>query len=48
MQEAMEGLERMLRRDVEEVQLRIVQAVRQLEKQGKVRIVRGDTGDDYV
>ena len=47
-QEAMEGLERMLRRDVEEVQLRIVQAVRQLEEQGKVRIVRGDTGDDYV
>ena len=47
-QEAMEGLEPMLRRDVEEVQLRIVQTVRQLEEQGKVRIVRGDTGDDYV
>ena len=47
-QEVMEGLEQMLRRDVEEVQLRIVHAARQLEEQGKIRIVRGDTGDDYV
>ena len=46
--EGMEALERMLVHEVEEVQLRIVRTVRQLEEQGKVRIVRGDTGDDYV
>jgi flagellar motor switch protein FliG len=34
--------------DVEKVQLRIVQTVRQLEKAGKVTIVRGDSTDVFV
>ncbi len=34
--------------DVEEVQLRVVQTVRQLEEAGQVTIVRGDTSDAFV
>ena len=34
--------------EVEEVQLRIVQQVRQLEEQGQVTIVRGDSEDTFV
>ena len=34
--------------EVEEVQLRIVQKIRQLEDQGQVQIVRGDVGDTFV
>ena len=34
--------------EVEGIQLRIVQQVRQLEEQGKVRIVRGDSWDAWV
>jgi len=34
--------------DVEDVQLRVVQTVRQLEEAGQVTIVRGDTGDEFV
>ena len=34
--------------EVEEVQLRIVQQVRQLEEQGQVSIVRGEDEDSYV
>ncbi|MDA0748024.1 MAG: flagellar motor switch protein FliG [bacterium] len=34
--------------DVEEVQLRIVQTVRQLEDAGQVTVVRGDGGDVFV
>ena len=34
--------------DVEEVQLRVVQTVRQLEEAGQVTIVRGDTHDVFV
>ncbi len=34
--------------DVEDVQLRIVQTVRQLEEQGQVTIVRGDSRDVFV
>jgi flagellar motor switch protein FliG len=34
--------------EVEEVQLRIVQQVRQLEEQGQVTIVSGDTDDQFV
>ena len=32
----------------EEVQLRIVQQVRQLEEQEKITIIRGDTDDQFV
>ena len=32
----------------EEVQLRIVQQVRQLEEQGQITIFRGDTDDQFV
>ena len=32
----------------EEVQLRIVQQVRQLEEQGQIPIIRGDTDDQFV
>ena len=42
----MEELGPMRLSEVEEVQLRIVQQVRQLEEQGKVTIVRGDYDDD--
>ncbi len=34
--------------DVEEVQLRVVQTVRQLEDAGQVTVVRGDTSDVFV
>ena len=34
--------------DVEDVQLRVVQTVRQLEEAGQVTIVRGDTNDVFV
>jgi flagellar motor switch protein FliG len=34
--------------EVEEVQLRIVQQVRQLEEQGQITIVRGDSDDAFV
>jgi flagellar motor switch protein FliG len=34
--------------DVEEVQLRIVQTVRQLEEAGQVTIVRGDSTDQFI
>ena len=34
--------------EVEEVQLRIVQMVRQLEEQGQVTIARGDSDDQFV
>ena len=34
--------------EIEEVQLRILQQVRQLEEQGKVIIVRGDSDDQFV
>jgi len=34
--------------DVEEVQLRIVQTVRQLEEAGQVTIVRGDSNDQFI
>jgi flagellar motor switch protein FliG len=34
--------------EVEKVQLRIVQQVRQLEEQGQVTIVRGDSDDQFV
>jgi len=34
--------------EVEEVQLRIVQQVRQLEEQGQITIVRGDVDDQFV
>ena len=36
------------RPEVEEVQLRIVQQVRQLEEQGQVTIARGDSDDQFV
>ncbi|MBD05501.1 MAG: hypothetical protein CME24_14260 [Gemmatimonadetes bacterium] len=35
-------------REVEEVQLRIVQLVRQLEEQGQITIVRGDADDSFI
>jgi len=34
--------------EVEEVQLRVVQQVRQLEEQGQITIIRGDTDDQFV
>ena len=34
--------------DVEDIQLRVVQTVRQLEEAGQVTIVRGDTSDTFV
>jgi flagellar motor switch protein FliG len=34
--------------EVEEVQLRIVQKIRQLEDQGQVQIIRGDANDTFV
>ena len=34
--------------DVEKVQPRVVQVVRQLEEAGQVTIVRGDTSDSFV
>ena len=44
----MEQLGPMRLSKVEEVQLRIVQQVRQLEEQGKVTIIRGDADDSWV
>ncbi len=46
--EEMEFLGPMRLSEVEEVQLRIVQQVRQLEEQGQVTIVKGDADDSYV
>jgi flagellar motor switch protein FliG len=34
--------------DVEDVQLRVVQTVRQLEEAGQVTIIRGETSDVFV
>jgi len=34
--------------EVEEVQLRIVQKIRQLEEQGQVQIIRGSADDTFV
>ena len=47
-QEEMEFLGPMRLSEVEEVQLRIVQQVRQLEEQGQVTIIRGDTDDTFI
>ncbi|MFC1526715.1 FliG C-terminal domain-containing protein, partial [Candidatus Latescibacterota bacterium] len=46
--EEMEFMGPMRLSEVEEVQLRIVQQVRQLEEQGQVTIVRGDSDDSFV
>ena len=46
--EEMEFLGPMRLSEVEEVQLRIVQQVRQLEEQGQVTIARGDSDDTFV
>lgn len=46
--EEMEFLGPMRVSEVEEVQLRVVQQVRQLEEQGQVTIVRGDSEDEFV
>ncbi|MBT6144883.1 MAG: flagellar motor switch protein FliG, partial [Gemmatimonadetes bacterium] len=46
--EEMEFLAPMRLSEVEEVQLRIVQQVRQLEEQGQVTIVKGDADDAFV
>lgn len=46
--EEMEFLGPMRLSEVEEVQLRIVQQVRQLEEQGQITIVRGDSEDAFV
>jgi flagellar motor switch protein FliG len=46
--EEMEFLGPMRVSEVEEVQLRIVQQVRQLEEQGQITIVRGDAEDQFV
>ena len=46
--EELEFLGPMRLTEVEEVQLRIVQQVRQLEEQGQIKIVRGDSLDSFV
>ena len=46
--EEMEFLGPMRSSEVEEVQLRIVAMVRQLEQQGQITIVRGDYDDELV
>ncbi|MFC1525951.1 flagellar motor switch protein FliG [Candidatus Latescibacterota bacterium] len=46
--EEMEFMGPMRLSEVEEVQLRIVQQVRQLEEQGQITIVRGDADDSFV
>jgi flagellar motor switch protein FliG len=46
--EEMEFLGPMRLSEVEEVQLRIVQQVRQLEEQGQLTIIRGDSDDSFV
>ena len=48
MTEEMEFLGPMRVSEVEEVQLRVVQQVRQLEEQGQITIVRGDSDDQFV
>lgn len=48
MVEEMEFMGPMRLSEVEEVQLRIVQHVRQLEEQGQITIVRNDTDDQFV
>ena len=45
--EEMDFLGPMRLNEVEEVQLRIVQQVHQLEKQGLITIVRGETDDQF-
>ena len=47
-EEEIEFLGPMRLSEVEEVQLRIVRAVRQLEEQGQITIMRGDGDDTYV
>ncbi len=47
-QEEMDFLGPMRLSEVEEVQLRIVQMVRQLEEQGQITIIRGDSDDQFV
>ena len=47
-QEEMDFLGPMRLSEVEDVQLRIVQQVRQLEEQGQLTIVRGETEDAFV
>ena len=44
----MEFLGPMRLSEVENIQLRIVQKVRQLEEQGQITIVRGDDDDAFV
>lgn len=44
----MEYLPPMRRSEVEEVQLRIVQQVRQLEEQGQIKVVRDDSRDTFI
>jgi len=46
--EEMEFLGPMRLSEVEEVQLRVVQQVRQLEEKGEITIVRGETDDQFV
>ena len=46
--EEMEFLGPMRLSEVEEVQLRIVQQVRQLEEQGQITVVRGDSEDQFI
>ena len=46
--EEMELLGPMRLSEVEEVQLRIVQQVRQLEEQGQITIASGDADDSFV
>ncbi|MFC1526279.1 flagellar motor switch protein FliG [Candidatus Latescibacterota bacterium] len=48
MTDEMAGLGPMRVSEAAEVQLRVVQQVRQLEEQGKVTIVRGDDNDDWI
>ena len=48
MTEEMDFLGPMRLSEVEEVQLRIVQQVRQLEEQGQITIVRGESDDKFV
>jgi flagellar motor switch protein FliG len=47
-EEEMEFLGPMRLSEVEHIQLRIVQKVRQLEEQGQIAIVRGAPDDTYV
>ena len=47
-EEEMEFLGPMRLSEVEDIQLRVVQKVRQLEEQGQVRIVRGPAHDEFV